>query len=214
MELFNAIQLKVITPGVPGYQSWRGTFDNESGDLQIDVETSDGRKTSKGKLLLFGARMMAIKGPIVEAGDEGDALDAAVLQMRLLVRLLGEVAPGGPVEVTGERKIGFRKDKTGIQFATPSAQGFIAPPWAVTGEITRLSSMDFSFDLTLTAASSKRAAENSGRYVATFTGRLSKVAYAKVDDVMQLNGWNIFTIGPKIRFSDRDSSTRLEPITD
>lgn len=196
---FNAIQLKLTMPGKADYQLWRGIFDDKSNDIQIDVETSDGRRTSKGKILLFDSRVMAIRGPITEAGYESAALDAAVLQMRLVVRLLGETLPDGPVAVNGERRIHIKKEKTGIQFATAGAQGFIAPPWEVMGEIKRLAPDDFSFDLSLTAASAGHAAENTGGYVANFTGRLSKVASAKIDDGMLLKGWDVFALGPKIR---------------
>lgn len=95
-EEFNAYELKMAVPGKPAYQSWRGKFDTESGDIQIELETSDGSKTIKGRILLFGGRVMAIQGPIVKAGYEIDALDSVVLQSRLVARLLGEVFPKRP----------------------------------------------------------------------------------------------------------------------
>lgn len=199
---FNGIQLKVTTSGKPGYESLRGTFDNESGDVQINVEISDGTKARQGNILLFGSRVMTVRGSVAEAGDDGDALDAAVLQMRLLVSLLGEVIPGGPDAVRDDRKIDFRNDKAGIEFATPGAQGFIAPPWAVAGVIRRLAPDDFSFSVALTAPSSEPARQNGGRCTASFTGRLFKVKNAKVDDAMPLGGWKVFTMGPIVRKAD------------
>jgi len=193
------MQLKVSTPGNRDYQSWGATFDSASDDIQIDVETCDGKKISRGEILLVGGRVMATSGSIAEAGYEGDALDAAVLQMRLVIRLLGEIAPNGPGEISGDRQVDLKKDKTGIQFATPGAQGFIAAPWRVTGGIKHVARDHFSFDLTLTASSTPPRTGQNGSFITIFTGDLSNVPSARIDDGMLLKGWDVFTIGHKTR---------------
>jgi len=194
---FNAFELTVTVPGKPGYQSWRGKFDKESSDIQIDVETTDGQKPTSGTILLIGGRVMALQGPIAEPGYEIDALDAPVLYLKLVLRLLGEALPRGPVEVRGERKIEFNNDKTGIQFATPSAQGYISAPWHVKGEVKTLASDGIQYELTLTAAGP--TSEDNGHYVVHITGRLSKTATARIEDGTQLDGWNVLGLGVQTR---------------
>jgi hypothetical protein len=196
-ENFNAFELKVTVPGKPGYQFWRGRFDKESNDIQIDVESTDGQKAIKGRILLVGGRVMAIQGPVAEAGHEIDALDAPVLYQKLVVRLLGEAAPNRPAEMSGERTIELKNERTGIQFATPSAQGFIAAPWHLIGGVKALSPDDIQYDLALTAAGP--ASDDSGGYVANFVGRLSKIATAKIDDHMQFDGWKVLGLGVQTR---------------
>ena len=80
----------MTAPSEPGYTIWNGKFDSATGDIQIDVETNDGNKTVKGKILMVGGRVMAMQGPIAEPGYEIDALDAPILEQQLVTRLLGE----------------------------------------------------------------------------------------------------------------------------
>jgi hypothetical protein len=194
---FNVFELKVTVPGDLGYQFWQGRFDNESSDIQIVVERSDGQKITKGRILLIGGRVMAIQGPIAEQRHEIDALDASVLYLRLIMRLLGEALPYGPAEISGERKIDLKEGTTGIKFATPSAQGFIAAPWQVTGAVTAVSADDIKYDLSLSAAGS--GIDGSVRYASNFAGSLTKVASAKIDDSTPLDGWSVLGLGVQTR---------------
>ena len=196
---FNVFELKVTMPQKTGYESWHGRFDKESSDIQIDVETFDGQRTTHGKILLVGGRVMATQGPITEPGYEIDALDAPVLEQRLVTSLLGRVLPDGPTRVEAVRTIDFTDEKTGIQFATPSAQGFIPAPWHVTGEVKLAGPDDIKYQLTLTATIKQQSPASSQGYVATFTGRLSKEASVKIDDALPLEGWNLFGLGVQKR---------------
>jgi hypothetical protein len=51
---YNVFELRMTVPGEPGYRSWKGTFDKESSDIQIDVKTSDGSRVAMGRLLMVG----------------------------------------------------------------------------------------------------------------------------------------------------------------
>lgn len=192
---FNVFDLKVSNSQKPGYDSWQGKFDKDSGDGQIAVKNATDGKAVMGSILLIGGRFMAIRGLIAKQGYEIDALDAPVLQRQLVVRLLGEVLPNGPAEIERVRKIDFRNEKTGIQFATPSAQGFIAPPWHVSGDIRIVPPDTIEYQLVLAAGTAGRPTDQGGAYSANFSGRLSKTANAKVDDDMSLHGWNLFELG-------------------
>ena len=196
---FNKFELKVTTPKDPSYGFWKGQFDKESMDSQIDVETSDGKNIVTGKILMVGGRIMATQGPITEPGYEIDALDAAVLEFQLVRRLLGRSLPKGPTDVHGQRKVDFSDEKTGIKFATPSAEGFIAPPWSVIGDVKVVAPDVIDYHLTLTAASSEKPTGHGGEHVMNFTGRLSRIASAKIDDDMPLDGWNVLGVGVQTR---------------
>ena len=191
---FTAFEVKVTAPGRAGYQFFRGQFDEESGDIQIDVDGSDGKETTKGKILLVGGTVLATQGPTIEPGYEIDVLDVPILEELLVNRLLGRVLPEGPARLRGMHKIDFSDRKTGIQFATPSAQGFVPAPWHVTGEVNVLAPDLVEYQLRLTVIS--EAAQGQGtRYDQNLTGRLSKTANAKIDDGLKLEGWNLFELG-------------------
>lgn len=57
---FNKFELKMTVPKEPGYSSWKGTFDKQSLDIQINVEVLDGKKVTKGKILMVGGRVLAV----------------------------------------------------------------------------------------------------------------------------------------------------------
>lgn len=196
---FNKVELRMTVPKEPGYSSWKGTFDKESLDIQIDVEVSDGKKIAKGKIFMVGGRVMVTRGPVTEPGYEIDALDAPVLEQELVFRLLGAALPSGPEEIKGVRKIDYKSDKTGIQFATPSAQGLISAPWHVTGDVNVIAPNVVEYHLRLTAASTGNPAGQGGEYAANFSGSLSKVTSAKIDDSTSLVGWNVFGVGVQSR---------------
>ena len=148
---FNVFTLKVTLPDSKWHWLWRGQWDKDSMDIQIDAETFDGSVTKTGKILMVSGRVMAVQGDAIEPGYEIDALDAPVLQQQLVLRLLGAALPEGVVGLKGSNKIDHSNQKTGIQFTTPSAQGFIAPPWHVSGTVNLVTSDVVEYDLALTS---------------------------------------------------------------
>lgn len=195
---FNVVDLKMSVPNSPEYATYNSQIDKETNDIQVDVDTSDGKETKKGKILMVGGRVMATKGPITVPGYEIDALDAAILQQVLVIRLLGASMPNGPSE-KGNHQIDFSNQKTGIQFATPSAQGFIAPPWNVKGEVRVLGGDVVEYSLALTSGTKGKPADQGREYPANFTGKLSKKATAKINDETSLDGWNLYGVGVQTR---------------
>jgi hypothetical protein len=191
----NVFELRMTVPGQPGDAFWRGRFDEQSHDIQIEVETSDGKTVTKGKILMVGGRVMAVQGPVTEPGYEIDALDAAVLEQQLVVRLLGKVLSGGPPAKQGVQKINHREEKDGIQVVTPSAGGVIQAPWSVSGEVSVVAPDVVEYRLTLTVAgpNSVQAGDTS------FAGKLSRSQSAKIDDAMPLDQWTLLGVGVQIR---------------
>lgn len=195
---FNVIELKMTVPNTPGYGNWTSQSDKETYDIQVDVETSDGKETKKGKIMMVGGRVMATKGPITDPGYEIDALDSAILEQMLVIRLLGAAMPSGPAEI-GNQQIDFTNQNTGIKFATPSASGFIAPPWNVKGEVRVLSGDVVEYSLKLTSGIKAKPSEQGGEFSAKFVGKLSKQATAKISDETSLDGWNLYGVGVQTR---------------
>jgi hypothetical protein len=208
----NGFSLRVTIPDNPDYASWQGQFDEPSDDMQIEVETSRSGTLALGKILLIGGRVMAIQGPVAEKGYEIDALDGAVLELELVTKMLGRVLPDGPVAVQKSRVIDYTDKKTGIQFATPSAEGFVRPPWHVVGELKRTPSDAIEFDLTLDTAGMGGPLEDEAQshpVTMQFSGRFSKVEHAKLEDQLSLAGWNVFTLGVQSH-EKRDSGTTID----
>jgi hypothetical protein len=192
---FNGFALKVTSPDMPGCSLWHGHFDKASFDAQIDGEISEGDVTRTGKLLLVGGRVLAIQGGLATPGYEIDALDAPFLQYQLAIRLLGAVLPNGAAALRGARAIDFSNERTGIQFATISAQGFIPRPWNAKGTVKEDGSA-VEFDLALTAGVEGKPAGQGGRVRYKLSGRLSKVASARLDDSTALDGLEAFLARP------------------
>ncbi len=194
---FNVFTLKVTSPDVAGYySSWRGQFDKASNDMQIEGETSEGSATKTEKILVVGGRVLAMRGNLATPGYEIDALDGPVLQYQLLVRLLGAAVPDGAAGLKGVLTIDHSSEKTGIQYATPSAQGFIPPPWRAKGTVKVAAPDVIEYELALTAVVEGKRASEGGRKTINFSGRLWKLADARLDDSMALDGWTFFWIGP------------------
>jgi len=198
---FNIFELSVTISGQPGKSSWKGRFDSSSDDIQLEAEFAEGTTIKRGGIMMIGGRVLAVRGPITEPGSEIDSLDEPVLYYQLVTRLLGTVLPNGPKEISGTRGIDFKDEKTGIQFATPSAQGFIQAPWRVTGQINVLANEEVEYDLTLASARNGSSPTDF-----KFAGRMSKIPNAKIDDAMSLDGWNIFGVGVQTRQGEQGTT--------
>jgi hypothetical protein len=196
---FNSFTLRAGAPGQAAYSQWRGQFDKESDDIQIDVEQSVSGRVVKGKILMIGGRTMAIQGPIAETGYEIDALDAAVLQLQLVTKLLGRALPDGPASVKSTQAIDFTDSRTGVEIATPSAGGMIQPPWRIIGKLKRLPPDGIQYTLTLTSRRGSDATNERQESTVTFAGTLFNSANTKIDDKLSLEKWNVFGVGPQSR---------------
>lgn len=199
---FNGFTLRVTSPKSDGYGRWHGQFDKKSMDIQIAAETSFGGTTRTGKILMIGGRVMATSGDVGEAGYEIDALDGAILQQQLVFRLLGAALPAGPNAVRGTYKVDYSDARTGIQFATPSAQGFISPPWRVIGSVKRISSEKYQYQLALTSGVKGKTPGDGGAYASNFEGNLFKTSNARIENAMPLSGWKLYGVGVQVQKTD------------
>jgi len=194
---FNVFELSVEQPEQPGKSYWDGRFDPDSNDIQIRAELDDGRNLKHGNIMMVGGRVLALRGPIAQSGYEIDSLDAPVLYYQLVIRLLGAAVPKGSEGTLGVSSIDFKDDKTGIQFATPSAGGFIQAPWRVTGHINVTEHEVVEYDLVLTSAKGGGSPTDFH-----FIGKLSKTPSARIDDATSLEGWSVFGVGVQSRSTE------------
>jgi hypothetical protein len=196
---FNNFTLKMTTPGNSGYSLWQGRFDKETNDIQVNVETSENGRVARGKILMIGGRIMAVQGPIVEPGYEIDAMDAPVLELQLVVKLLGRVLQDGPSSVRSPQVIDYTDGKTGIKIATPSADGMIQPPWHVVGEVKPAQGNAIEYTLTLTSKTGDQGAKARPDTIVSLGGSLSNIGGTKIDDRLSLESWNLFGVGVQSR---------------
>jgi hypothetical protein len=190
---FNSFSLKVTVPGQSAYSVYRGKFDKETDDIQIDVENRQSGSIVKGKILMIGGRVMATQGPITEPGYEIDALDGAILELQLVTKLLGRALPDGPATVKASRHIDYSDAKTGVQIATPSAGGLIQAPWRLVGELKRIQPDVIEYELSFTSANGR----DQSKGTVAFSGRLFNTDATKIENQLSLENWNLFGVGPQ-----------------
>jgi hypothetical protein len=198
----NAIALKVSYPGTPGYALWRSRFDSESRDFRLDAEMSNGKVTRTGTILMVNGLVMAVRGQAVNPGHELDLLDGAALSQQLVYRLLNEALPQGPGALKGVRKVDYASESTDLHLATPSSEGIVSAPWRVTGTVKRLAGNAVEYDLKLTSGGASNIADNANTYNPHVSGRLSKLAAAKLDDSTSLKGWKTYSVGAELASND------------
>jgi hypothetical protein len=134
----------------PGRFAWHVRIGQERPDLLVDADLDDGKARIKASYAIVEGRALLARGAQLDRGYELDAVDYPILNVLLVRRVLGRALPQGPGSVQGESDIDF-SDRRGIRFATPSAEGYIQPPWHVTGTVSRAAADAVLFDLTLTS---------------------------------------------------------------
>lgn len=206
---FTAVTLRVTTVDQGWSAAWRGVFDHGNYDLRIEIDIPDKDHPLKGTLGMVAGRTMVSRGLELPRGVEIDYLDAPILNMRLLMGILGRVVPGGPPSVKKEIRLDHEEPKTGIRFATPSAQGYVAAPWKVSGVLEPVAGGAIDFDLSLSGGTQDPGEGKKGpEFRATYSGRLALRSAPVFDDAMSLEGWKTYGVG--IRTERREGSTIID----
>jgi hypothetical protein len=148
-----------------------------------------------GTVRLVGGQIMLVKGLKLQPGYAIDALDEPVLNMRLVMILLQRVFPRGPDQIAGATNID-QTGQAGIEYATPSAQGYIPAPWHVKGQVSRLASGTLPFDLALSFPAQQRGKQASSLTI-NMKGELAVLGRPVFGDADSLKGWAIYGIGPQ-----------------
>lgn len=152
-----------------------------------------GVKTSGIIGVIDGAQMIS-KDLTLAAGYEIDALDAPMLMISLLLKLL-ETAPLPPLgEITAATPIDHREADDALAVSTVSASASFPAPWQVSGTVAPAGDCAFEFSLRL-------AFENAEKEEAiSFTGSWKKEEnLPPLRGDTDIRGWNVYRIGPIVR---------------
>ena len=203
---FESVRLRLTQVGTPGVLSAYVQTSRQNGDMRVEIDAT-GPEAQHGTILLVGGRVFASTGLQLAPGAEMDALDAPLLYVILATKVLGRALPNGPDATPASKKFSYTDAKTGIQFATPSAEGFISPPWSAAGTVTPKpdQSVDFDFTLKWSPVDESKIAHPMEM---VFNGSLKHDKDFRLDDRMSLKGWTVFNVGPIIEKSG--SSTRYD----
>jgi hypothetical protein len=219
---FPAITLSIGPADGPPTATWRGRFDHKTNDIVVDVDVKGDTGALKGVVAMVGGRVMLTKDLKLERGYEIDALDAPMLSMILVMRLLDRVFPDGPSSVPAEKSID-RTDKVGIKVATPSADWRIAGPWHLGGTAKKDAKGAIAYDLVLSYPQ-EGPDGRPGTQTMRLRGDLAGLDKPPLPDTMSLEGWVAYGVGVQQEKSEgatsydygakRDEKARFKTVAD
>lgn len=187
-----ALTMKVPPKGESG--TWRIRAFADPADVLVDIDTPAAKGRNRGSLLLVGGLALATKGVALEPGFELDPLDAAIVSLKVLTRLLDAAVPGGPAALKGRQAVSVREDKVPLEVSTPTASSRFSAPWTLKGTVERVDAGKVSFALEIEAPYGEKA---GGRATWSLSGTATGSARtATLDEGMGLAGWTAYAIGP------------------
>jgi len=204
--VFTKIALKQSYSGSAATMEWEGAFDPETHDASIYISMRGSKEPMTGTVGLVGGQVMLTKGLQLQPGYEIDALDAPVLSMRLAMIVLNRLFPKGPDAIEGTVNID-RTDQVGIEYATPSASGYIPAPWHAKGTVSRLVDGKVSFEIALSFPMGGQDQQKNDFTINT-KGEFAKLGRPVFRDADSLEGWTTYGLGPQQ--SKLDSSTIMD----
>ncbi|MCA2999156.1 MAG: hypothetical protein ING75_11195 [Rhodocyclaceae bacterium] len=204
---FETVRLRLHQAGMSVPVNWLMQSSRKNNDLQVDIEYADPKQPQRGTIMMVEGMTFVSKGIILTKGREIDQLDWPLLSILVTQKALGRALPDGPEKITGNRQIKFDDKKTGIQFATPSAEGFIPPPWSLIGLVEKNADGSVDFDLKLTWT------QNEGKQIKrptafTLTGQFKHSNDFAIDSNMSLEGLDVFGVGAIVEKTA--SGTRID----
>jgi hypothetical protein len=166
-------------------------------DLKITMDTVEKGKKQIAELMVINgqSQWMLAKNVPLEKGYEIDALDGAVLGLKLALELLRAAAPGGPTEIRQKSIFDVREDRRSIAVNTASASGGLEAPWTLHAVIEPISADEWSFEV---VAKHGETMHISG----TWQKEAAPPTFA---DDLSLEGWQVLSIGP-IKTTDGNSA--------
>ena len=166
-------------------------------DLKITMNTAEKGKKQIAELMVINgqSQWMLAKNVPLEKGYEIDALDGAVLGLKLALELLRAAAPGGPSAIKQKSIFDVKEDSRSIAVNTASASGGLEAPWTLHAIIEPISADQWSFEL---VAKHGETMHISG----TWQKDAAPPVFA---DDLSLEGWQVLSIGP-IKTTDGNST--------
>lgn len=186
------ITTKVPPKGETG--TWKIRAFADPADVVVDLDTPAPKGRTKGSLMLVGGQAIATKGYTPEKGFEVDPLDVAILNLKVLTRLLDAAAPGGPASVKGKVAVNAGDEKTPIYAATPTANATFRAPWKLKGSVERLDAGTIAFRLEIDVPSGEKPGE---RVKWTYSGQAAGDPRGRVlEGSTSLAGWSVYSLAP------------------
>jgi len=187
-----ALSIKVPPKGESG--NWKIRAFADPADVLVEYDTPAAKGRNRGTVLLVGGQTLAARGTALEPGFELEPLDAAVVSLKILTRLLDAAVPGGPAALKAKQPVSARDDKAPIEAFTPTVSSRFAAPWSLKGTLARVDASTVSFDLEIEAPFGEKG-ETRARW--RFSGTASGSARSRrLEDGMSLAGWSGYSIGP------------------
>ncbi len=194
---FETIRLRMMQKGTSAPINWLMKSSRKNGDLQIDIDHPDPKRPQRGTIMMVEGTTFVSRGIDLPKGSEIDALDGPLLTIIMATKVLSRALPNGPASVTSKQVVMFEDKKTGVRFATPSADGFIPPPWSASGFVSPNADGSFDFDLTLKWSESDQAKLRHETSV-SLVGQLKHNTTFEIDSKMSLDGYKVFGVGAKV----------------
>ena len=160
-------------------------------DIIIEKDEKYQGQSIQGVLGIIGGRMMITKGLELRNGYEIDAADGPALMIQLMLRLLSEVAPEGPLKITAPIDINHKEPKKGIKLTTAAASAVFGTPWSVTGTLAPGQDSVINYSLNFTSKVGEKD------YKLLLTGTWAKDnALGKLSGDKKITDWQVYKIGP------------------
>ena len=180
-----ALTVRVPPKGESG--TWKIRAYADPADVLVELDTPAARGRNRGTILLLGGQHFAVKGVALEPGFELDPLDAAIVSLKALTRLLDKAVPGGPASVKGKQPVSARDDRTPLEASTPTASTRFGAPWSLKGTVARVDANTVSFELEIEAPFGEKAGARARWH---FSGTAAGAARSRhLDDAMSHAGW-------------------------
>ncbi|MDH5264054.1 MAG: hypothetical protein OEX21_04780 [Betaproteobacteria bacterium] len=186
------ITTKVPPKGDTG--TWKIRAFADPADVVVDLDTPGAKGRTKGSLMLVGGQAIATKGFTSEKGFEVDPLDVAILNLKVLTRLLDAAAPGGPASVKGKVAVDAGDEKAPIYAATPTASATFRAPWKLKGTVERVDAGTIAFRLEIDVPSGDKPGE---RVKWSYSGQAAGDPRGRVlEGSTSLAGWSVYSLAP------------------
>ena len=197
---FESIRLRTKQSGAESSGHYFLQSSRKNGDLRLEIDFSDPKNPQKGTIMMVEGGTMVSTGIVFSQGREIDMLDVPLMTMILAGKVMSRALPKGAESVVGKREFQHEDKSVGIQFATPSAQGFIPPPWSARGFVQKNADGSFDFDFML-AWQGKDMKNVVVPASLSLAGQLKRDTDFQIDNNMSLVGWNVFDVGPIVEKS-------------
>lgn len=165
---------------------WIISQDHERMDFTIESEVEGG---FNGTLMVISGRAVLVKGEGLDEGYELDFTEFVGQMMKLLLNVLGHVAPDGPQSISGDFPVNHTEKEKPIKVVTQYATGIFGAPWSATGMLTKRQDNVVDYDIDF-----ESRLEDGSSYAVEMAGTWEQRPPGPAIDSMPLEGWKLYTL--------------------